>query len=316
VVAELVAAVDVGGTRVKAALVDRDGTELVATTRATPGGLGRPGALTDAVVATVAELQAGREPGEVLACGLVVPGIVDDESGTAVFASNLGWRDLPVREPLERELGVPVALGHDVRAGLLAESEWGAARGARHALFLPLGTGIAGALMLDGHVISADGWSGELGHVVVDPEGRPCPCGGRGCLETIASASAVARSYAERSTAAAPVPSAAAPLAPATPLDAEGVAGLVRRGDPVAAAVWDDAVGALARVIVMVVTATGLDLVLLGGGLAQSGDLLLDPLRRRVHESLSFQREPRITRAVLGDRAGCLGAARLAWGLR
>ena len=300
----VVAAVDVGGTRMKAALVDRDGHEVVTLTRPTPAALDVPGALVQAVAETVAELEAaaGTDAVEVAAAGVVVPGIVDDVRGVAVWASNLGWRDLPVAAPLSELLGTPVALGHDVRAGLRAEVAWGAAAGSRNVLFIPLGTGIAGALMLDGHVVAADGWAGEIGHVVVEPEGLPCPCGQRGCLETVASASAVARAYAARTAGRG-----------GAPLDAEAVAGLVRAGNADAVAVWDHAVTALARSLVMMTTATGVDHILVGGGLAQSGETLLEPLRAAVHASLTFQREPRIERARLGERAGCLGAACLAW---
>ena len=158
--------------------------------------------------------------------------------------------------------------------------------------------------MLDGHVVAADGWAGEIGHVVVEPEGLPCPCGQRGCLETVASASAIARAYAARIAGRGGVPH-----------DAEAVAALVRAGDADAVAVWDHAVAALARILVMMTTATGIDHILVGGGLAQSGETLLAPLREAVRASLTFQREPRIERARLGERAGCLGAACLAWDL-
>jgi glucokinase len=305
-----VAAIDVGGTRVKAALVDREGTERVVLTQATPSGLDVPGALVALAERTVDSLRSeaqslgyagdAGDAMDVAACGLVVPGIVDDDAGVARYSSNLGWRDLEVMPALGDRLGIPVALGHDVRAGLLAEHRWGAATGARHALFLPIGTGIAGALMLDGHVVVADGWSGELGHVVVDPGGPLCACGARGCLEAIASASAIARAYAARTGERA---------------GADRVAELVAQGDRVAMAVWAVAVDALARAIVMAVTLTGLDLVLVGGGLARSGTVLLDPLASAVAESLTFQRSPQIVAAALGDRAGCLGAACLAWDL-
>jgi glucokinase len=300
----VVAAVDVGGTRVKAALVDRDGREVVGLTRPTPAGLEVPGALVTLAADTVDALRiAAHDQGyaaHVAACGLVVPGIVDDDAGVARYSANLGWRDLEVSAGLTDRLELPVALGHDVRAGLLAEHRWGAAQGARQALFLPIGTGIAGALMLDGHVVIADGWSGELGHVAVDPDGPPCGCGARGHLEAIASASAIARAYAERS---------------GEHVGADRVAALVQEGDPVATAVWGVAVDALARAIVMAVTLTGLDLVLVGGGLARSGAVLLDPLQTAIGQSLTFQRPPRLVEAALGDRAGCLGSACLAWDL-
>ena len=95
---------------------------------------------------------------------------------------NHGWRDLPIRAQVTEAVRIPTVVGHDVRAGLVAEARLGAAVGARDALFLPLGTGIAAALMVDGHVLSGGGWAGELGHVSVDPDGPPCACGGTGCL--------------------------------------------------------------------------------------------------------------------------------------
>jgi glucokinase len=311
---EAVAAVDVGGTRVKAALVDRHGRELVSATTATPTDLGAAGALVDAVTETVHTLQ--RAAGEhgitvtVRAGGVVVPGLVDDTHGVALYSANLGWRDLDLVTPLESGLGMPVALGHDVRAGLLAEVRWGAARGADNVIFVPLGTGIAGALMVDGHVLHAGGYAGELGHVVVEPGGPVCGCGARGCLEAVASASAIERAYAARTGVA-----GAGEQAGTRRVGADRVAALVAQGDPDATAVWEHAVAALGRAVVMAVSLTGVELVLLGGGLAQSGDLLLDPLRRVVAAGLTFQRPPTLVRAALGDRAGCLGAACLAWDL-
>ena len=303
---EVGAAVDVGGTRIKAALVSRAGTEVVSSTTPTPPGLGAPGALVAAVAGTVSTLLeqgcAGGRAVRLAGCGVVVPGLVDEDRGVAVLSANLGWRDLAVVAPLERALGVPVTLGHDVRAGLVAEARLGAARGAEHAMFVPLGTGIAGALMVDGRVLHAGGHAGELGHVLVEPGGPVCGCGARGCLEAVSSAAAVERAYAER-------------LGLVTRVGADRVAGLVAQGDPDASAVWRRAVDALGRALVMAVTLTGVDLVLVGGGLAQSGEVLLAPLRSAVDDQLSFQRPPRIAAAALGERAGCLGAACLAWDL-
>lgn len=300
----LVAAVDVGGTRVKAALVDRAGVEVVSSTEPTPAGLAAPGALVDLVVSAVRALRARAAAegaaAEVSACGVVVPGIVDDAAGVARWSANLGWHDLPVAEPLGTALGLPVALGHDVRAGLVAEARFGAAQGFSNVLFMPIGTGIAGALMLDGRVVVADGWSGELGHVVVVPDGPACGCGARGCLEAVASASAIEKAYAAAS---------------GQRLAGDAVARLVADGDEVAGAVWATAVEALARAVVMATTLTGVSRVLVGGGLASSGEVLLRPLRAAVGAALTFQREPTVVRAALGDRAGCLGAACLAFDL-
>lgn len=301
---EVVAAVDIGGTRIKAALVDRSGVELVSLTEPTPPGLATPGALVSAVIASVAALRDRAEArgGAVAlsACGVVVPGIVDDREGVARWSANLGWRELPVVKPLADLLALPVALGHDVRAGLVAETRFGAAQGFSNVLFMPIGTGIAGALMLDGRVVVAHGWSGELGHVVVTPGGPLCGCGARGCLEAIASASAIERAYA---------------AATGQRVGGDAIAQLVADGDAAASAVWATAVEALARAVVMTTTLTGVSRVLVGGGLARSGEVLLEPLRAAVQSSLTFQQVPTIVQAALGDRAGCLGAACLAFDL-
>jgi glucokinase len=300
---DVVAAVDVGGTRIKAALVSAAYDTLAALTTPTPKDIAAD--IAGVVHATVTELLAAAahddRPARLVGCGVVVPGLVDEKRGVGVFSVNLGWRDLPIRDPVASLLGVPTVVGHDVRAGLLAEIRLGAAHGARHALFLPVGTGIAAALLLDGAVVSADGRAGELGHLLIDPAGPPCACGAVGCLEVIASAAAIEREYAARTGLAA---------------GAEQVAVRAAGGDPDAIAVWARAVAALAQAIAATVTITGVDLVLIGGGLAESGAALLDPLREEVGSRLTFQRPPRLERAALGVRAGCLGAACLAWDAR
>jgi glucokinase len=299
-VSDVVAAVDVGGTRIKAALVTAAYDTLAAVTTPTPKDITAD--IGAVVHATVTDLLAAAakddRPARLVGCGVAVPGMVDEVRGIGVFSVNLGWRDLPIREPVAALLDVPTVVGHDVRAGLLAETRLGAARGARHALFLPVGTGIAGALLLDGAVISADGWAGELGHLVIDPAGPACRCGATGCLEVIASAAAIEREYAART---------------GRTVAAEEVAARASAGDPDPTAVWARAVAALAQAIVATVTITGVDLVLIGGGLAESGAALLDPLRADVASRLTFQRPPRLEQAALGERAGCLGAACLAW---
>jgi glucokinase len=293
---EVVAAVDLGGTRTKAALVDRDLGVVTRLVEPTPpdlaGGLGR-------TVAAVVERLTAAAPGmRMVGCGVVVPGLVDDATGTGVLSVNHGWRDLPIRSLVDQATGIPTVVGHDVRAGLVAETRLGVAVGVSEALFLPLGTGIAAALMVDGHVLSGGGWAGELGHVSVDPSGPACPCGGTGCLEVIASAAAVGREYSARTGEL---------------VDAQAVAERFRAGDAVAVAVWDRAVSALARAVVTTITLTGIDLVIIGGGLAQSGATLMAPLGSEIERLRTFQRPPRLVTASLGDWAGCLGAACLAW---
>ncbi|MCX2968856.1 MULTISPECIES: ROK family protein [Streptomyces] len=301
-----VIALDVGGTGMKAALVGVDGELLYQARRPTERERG-PDAVTAAVLAFAADLRrtgVERHGTEPAAAGVAVPGILDEPAGVVRFAANLGWTDLPLRALLTEHLGlnVPVALSHDVRTGGLAEGRIGAGAGVDRFVFVPLGTGIAGAIGIDGRVeAGAHGGAGEIGHVVVRPGGAACGCGQRGCLETLASASAVGRAWA-----------AASGDPEATAADA---ARAVAAGDPRARAVWADAVDALATGLVTALTLLDPRMLVIGGGLAEAGDTLFTPLREAVSAKVTFQRLPLIVPAALGDAAGCLGAGLLAWDL-
>nr|WSY53916.1 ROK family protein [Streptomyces sp. NBC_00886] len=300
-----VIALDVGGTGMKAALVGAEGELLHRARRATGRERG-PDAVVEHILGFAAELRAYGEEhyGEpAAAAGVAVPGIVDAERGVAAYSANLGWRDVPLRALLAARLGgVPVALGHDVRTGGLAEGRIGAGRGADHFLFVPLGTGIAGAIGIDGRVeAGAHGFAGEIGHVVVRPGGTPCPCGQVGCLERYASAAAVSEAWATAS---------GDPEA-----DAADCAKAVDSGDPRALTVWQEAVNALADGLVTALTLLDPRTIIIGGGLAEAGETLFTPLRDAVRQRVTFQKLPSIVPAALGDTAGCLGAGLLAWDL-
>jgi glucokinase len=294
----VVLAVDIGGTRIKAALVDRVYAEVAGSTTSTPARLGDDLGPVVEHLRTDLLSQAGNPPPRVVGAGVVTPGIVDDQHGVVIAAVNLGWRQLSVRDVVAHQIGLPTALGHDVRAGLLAESQLGVARGIADVAFVPVGTGIAAALQIDGAILSAGGWAGELGHVVIDPAGPRCACGQRGCLETLAAAPALVQAYAARTGRRRP---------------AHEIAELARAGDPAAGAVWSHGTDALARGLRLLVSLTGVELVVLAGGLSESGDLLLDPLRRALADRPGFGRPVQVERARLGDRAAVLGAALLGW---
>jgi glucokinase len=325
---DVVVAIDVGGTRIKCALVDPSGQVLHSERQGTGAERG-PAAVVLSILeiadGLVGKARAdGRRP---RAVGVVVPGVVDEVAGIAAWSSNVGFRDVPLRDRVAGHVGLPVALGHDVRAGGLAEARLGlsitppphpglsitppphpglpmAARsgpggqGSQHVLFVAIGTGIAAASVVNGRTYAgAHGAAGELGHVVVRPDGPPCACGGRGCLEAVASAAALARRYAALTGVA----------ATAADVVARAVA-----GDPVAGEAWQETIDALADGLLTAQSLFDPDTVILGGGLAEAGEALIGPLRTALRARLTFQREPRLVRAVLGDEAGCLGAALLA----
>jgi glucokinase len=294
---------DVGGTALKAIALAGDGTVLRRARAPTDRSAGYEAVIGGAVglLETLRDAlgEDGLTPESI---GVVVPGVVDEAGGLARFSANLGWRDVPVRELLEARLGLPVALGHDVTAGALAEGAVGAAHGVREYAFLAVGTGIAAALVLDGRLWrGAHGLAGELGHITVDAAGSPCGCGKRGCLETVASAAAIARRYNARSSAEPDV-------------DAAGVWMRRAQGDSIAADVWAEAIDALARVLAQMQTMLDIELIVIGGGLARAGEQLLELLAPEITRRLVFERAPRLALAALGDQAGCVGAAMLAAG--
>jgi glucokinase len=280
-----VVAIDVGGTDMKAALVDGDARAVEFVAQPTPG---TPAGIVDAIAGLVDRWQPAA------AIGLAVPGVVDEQRGVAVWSENLEWKDVPFAAQLTERCGLPTALGHDVRTAALAETRVGAARGMSDVVFLSIGTGIAAGIVLGGRIHSGDGYAGEIGHTAAGHD-EPCACGATGCLEAIASAAAIARRYTAR-----------------TGRPAAGAAEVLRAGDPDALAVWDEAVDALAASLAWIASVLAPEVIVIGGGLSRAGAALFDPLSDRIPRHLTFQRVPRLVPAALGDRAGCIGAGLLA----
>ncbi|GIG69705.1 sugar kinase [Phytomonospora endophytica] len=296
---DVVIAIDVGGTLMKCALVSTAGAVLHSVRRPTDRERG-PDAIVEAVLNTVGDLaaQAKAFGGNPLAVGLTVPGVIDAAEGVAVYASNLGWRDVPFRALVEAKVGLPAALGHDVRSGALAEYRLGAGRGSEYMLFVAIGTGIAAGFFPRG--VGLDGAHGsacEIGHIVVEPGGELCGCGQRGCVEAVASAATIARAYA---------------AATGADIGAAEVAHRAAEGEEAALAVWNRAVDILARGLLTGISLYDPDTIVLGGGLAEARATLFDPLEKSLREkAVAFHTLPRLVRAELGDEAGCIGAALL-----
>ena len=282
----MIVALDVGGTSMKGAIMDHGLDRTATVRRPTPHG----DAAVTAVLDTVADLVARTNNAE--AVGIAVPGIVDDENGVAVWSENIGWNDVPFRDLIERRTGLPVAVGHDVRAGGTAELRLGAAKGTRNSLVVPIGTGIAAAMVIDGHLCVGNGYAGEIGHMSVGAD-EPCVCGGTGCLEAVASGPAVARRYSRRT---------------GRETAAVEVAELVAKGEPDALAVWAETVGWLGTALAAATVMAAPEVIVIGGGMSRAGDLLLTPLAEDIDARLTFHRRPRLTTARFADEAGCVGA--------
>ena len=270
---QLVAGVDIGGSKIAVLVATRD---LEVRGRYTlPTEVGSPDRAADVVAGAVAAAldQAGAAMDRLAAIGVGVPGRVDPIAGTVSLAVNLGWQELPLGPQLEALTGVPVALENDVRAaaaGLIGRRVLG---DIDDLAYLSVGTGISAGVVLDGRLHRGPrGLAGEIGHVVVSPSGPVCPCGLRGCLETIAAGPAVARQAAEAIAAGRPSSLAL------DGLTASAVYKAAAAGDPVASDVAATTGAHLARAIHELVMAYDVEVVVLGGGVAGAGRAFLDPI--------------------------------------
>ncbi len=288
-----VAAVDVGGTSIKTALVTQTGRIEDPASVATPVGDG-----PDAVIDTIRDTVRSRLTGDTRAVGLVVPGAVDSMRGIASYAANLGWRDVPLRRIIAQDTGLPTVVDHDIRGGGIAEQLVGAARGVDDSMVVIIGTGIAARVVTDGHLVrGATGNSGEIGHMPVHPDGERCPCGQIGCLERYASAAAISRRYHDRS---------------GRPASSREVAARLGEDDH-ADAVWRDATEALGIALASATMLLDPSLFVLAGGLSLAGPALLEPTREAVSRRVTWHEVPRVDLSTLGSHGPLLGAAILAW---
>jgi len=305
---------DVGGTSMKAAVIDERGIVHARGIRLTGSEAG-PQAILARIVELIHDLRAHAAI-PIDAVGIGVPGLLDAERGISVHSPNLHWRQVDLRTPLSRSLDLPLFFENDLRVATLGEWTFGAGRGSDHLVFMPIGTGLGVGIITHGRLLTgANGFAGELGHVPV-PFGRrfPCNCGQSGCLETIASATGIVRLAREKLLAASPsIPPYQLPNAD-TGLTAEDVALAARDGDPAAREAWQEACHALGWALAAVVNLLNPQTIILGGGVSRAGDLLLQPVRTAIakyampgtHEQLN------ICLAHLGAEAGMLGAGVLA----
>jgi glucokinase len=306
--------VDLGGTKLLAGTVD---SRLQVHHRARRlVGSTEPSAVVELIVGAVGEaLEAA--PDDVVGIGLGVPGLVEPRSGVVLDSNHLLLRDVPLRDLMAERLGLPVVVDNDANAAMLAEWRSGAARGATDAVMLTLGTGIGGGLIVGERLVHGRGGAAaELGHIVVDADGPPCPgrCPGRGCLEALVSGHAIGR---EGERVAGETPDSALGRARAEGREISGalVTEFAHDGDPDALAIMDEMGRRLGLGIVSLVNIFNPDVVVVGGGVIAAGEQLLAPAREVVaSRALPINRAGvRIVSAHFGAEAGMLGAACLAW---
>ncbi|MFL5826072.1 MAG: ROK family protein [Thermoleophilaceae bacterium] len=301
---------DAGGTKLLGGVVDERLLVHHRVHRALRGLTQRE--LLDLMVEAAEEARAAAP--DVEAVGFGIPSRMDYGRGVSDASTHLPLEGVPFRDAMSERLGLPVAVDNDTNVALLAETRAGAARGVRDAAMITLGTGIGGALLLEGRLYRGPhGGAGEFGHMIVEIDGPPCPCGSRGCLEMVASGSAIGRAGAE---AASVSPSSALGRALASGREITGglVTELAHDGDETAREVVTGVGRRLGVGIVSIVNAFEPEVVVVGGGAIAAGELLLEPAREVVRErALAPWRERvRIEAAQFGDESGMVGAAVLA----
>ncbi|MPZ85439.1 MAG: ROK family protein [Actinophytocola sp.] len=303
---------DIGGTSVRAGVVDRYGTVIDTARAPTPTS---EGALEDAIVSAVGILAARHR---VTAVGLAVAGFVTTDRRSVMFAPHLAWRHAPVADRISERLRLPVVLEHDANAAVLAEYRFGAARGSRVALLVAIGTGIGGGLLLDGSLFrGAFGVAPELGHLSLVPGGRPCPCGKSGCWERYCSGTALSTTAVEL---LARHPGGSTVLAREVTVDKRAVTGrkvaaAARDGDPLAQRAMAELATWLGEGLALVADIYDPEIVVIAGGVSESAPLFLDDARDHYKKKITgagYRPLARIRTAQLGDDAAMVGAAALA----
>jgi glucokinase len=303
--------IDIGGTKVAGALVTEFGDIVAEDRQPTPAG--DPAAITELVVSMIERLSAGHQ---ILAAGVAAAGFIDAQQSTVYYAPNINWRNEPFRQRLQARLSLEITIDNDANAAGWAEYRFGAGRGVRDMTMLTIGTGVGGAIVTDGRLFRGGfGAGAELGHLRLVPDGLPCGCGAKGCLEQYGSGRALLRMANE----IADVGGIGLPLAEARysygKLTGEIVGQLIASGDAGAVHALHELGRGIGAACASLGAVLDPEIFVIGGGVAVAGDLLLEPIRESYLAHVparGYHPEPQFVIAELVNDAGVVGAADLA----
>ncbi|WP_459612216.1 ROK family protein [Corynebacterium urogenitale] len=305
--------VDIGGTNLRAAVVDSTGSVLDVEQLPTPPSVG---ALEQALSSVVSSLRV-KHPA-VGAIGLAIAGFLTEDQTTVRFAPHLPWRNSEIKQRLTKRLELPVLLEHDANSAAWGEYVLGASRGSTNSVLFALGTGIGGAVIINGQLYRGSfGTAPEFGHLTVVPHGRSCPCGKRGCLERYCSGSALPLTAQDFIALGTHRDSALSQEFGSRPEEITGrtIVRMAREGDALASAIIEEMATWLGRGLAMVQDIFDPELIVLGGGVAQDAELMLERAEKVMHSSIvgaGHRPVARVAIAELGSQAGMIGVAMLA----
>lgn len=307
--------IDVGGTGIKAGVVDANGKILYKLSCPTGRERGHEAVIRDmAALALRAVQESGHSMEEIHSVGVGIPGMQDPRTGRIPFCTNLGWHDVPLMELLGRELRKPIYVNNDATVAGLAESVSGVSAGTKNSVFVTLGTGVGGGVVLDGKAfMGPHGIATEVGHMITVAGGEMCTCGNRGCWERYASATAIIREGRKFAAAHPESALAKAVNGDLDQIEARTVIDLAKAGDPDCEALFDEYVYHLTVGLVNLINLYDPEIIALGGGVSRAGAFLLEKVNALLPEMIFFKSMPhaKIELAQLGNDAGIIGAAML-----
>lgn len=306
---EVVAGIDIGGTKIAVALETHEGEKIAARRLPTQVELG-PERILENLSQAIEEMLAESDT-KLTAIGIGCPGPIDIERGLVLSPTNLiDWIEFPLIETIKKRFRVPTVLDNDANAAALGEYFYGAGRGFKDVFYVTISTGIGGAIVCEGRIHHGVGASaGEVGHTIVKHDGLFCLCGTQGCLETIASGLSIARRMKENLAVL-----NGNSIENFGEITAETVVESVRNGDETARLVWEETIKYLAIGIGNAITLIAPEAVIIGGGVASAGELLLEPLRQQIGKNVTMLpiEKVEILKASLGSESGVCGALMLA----
>ena len=307
--------VDLGGTGIKAGVVDEQGRILAKASCPTGVERGYGPVIADMAKLCLEALEkSGHSLDEVKAIGIGIPGIQDPATGLVPFCTNLGWHEVPLVEEMHKYIDKPVFVGNDATVAGLAEAVAGVSASVKTSVFVTLGTGVGGGIIIDGKPYSGPhGVASEIGHMITVVGGELCTCGNRGCWERYASATAIIREGRRFAEAHPDCAIAKAVDGDLDKIEAKTVIDLAKAGDPDAAKLFDDYVTHLCVGLVNLINLYDPEIIALGGGVSHAGQFLLDAVNAKLPQMVFYKTMPyaRVELARLGNDAGIIGAAML-----